>query len=517
MSEQKFNALVLAASIRKTLLLAKDTADQPQVIFPMQPGVCHPLRSDRVQRAIRSHAKSKETRLNKHRIEEVLDELDAIAFEEGDVIRPHYRVAPVVGGYLYNLGAGRFFHVTATEGVSVTTTVPEGVYFTESSTMVSTPTPEPRPDLSALLGWFNCSPVEKLLLIGWLTFVVATPKAAQVPYPILTVRAAAGSGKTFMCSKVIRQLVDPSSVASQTMPKTIKDVAISAQNSHLIVYDNLRFIRRELSDDLCKVATGGTVSGRKLYTDGQEYSMDVRCALVLNGIHTFVTESDLVSRCVNITLSPIENDQRQTEAELDAKFERDLPSLIYTLHFLTAKVLAVKDNVEVRYKSRMADFSTWLAGLEKVLNIPHGQLQNAYQHNVEQAKIAGVADDSLFVAMIEFAQRFRGGNPWRGTPHALFEALTSQTSVNPGSDMPRNASAMSRRLPMLQDALASDGVYFKHKRGSERNYEVWFVPKTGKSRDEGDDATNLPVTPTQPSAQVDAHASDVDAAEELLV
>ena len=169
----------------------------------------------------------------------------------------------------------------------------------------------------------------------------------------------------------------------------------------------------------------------------------------------------------------------------------------------------MKNNVEVRYKGRMADFSVWVAGLEAILPIPQGSLQRAYKTNVEQAKVAGVADDSLFVAMIEFAQRFRGGNPWRGTPHALFEALTSQTSVNPGSDMPRNASAMSRRLPMLQDALASDGVYFKHKRGSKRNYEVWFVPKTGKSRDEGDDVTSPPVTPSQPSRETEVDTEEL--------
>ncbi|MFQ2383770.1 hypothetical protein [Aeromonas dhakensis] len=516
MSEQKFNALVLAASFKDTVKLAKDAADQALVIFPMRPGVCHPLRSDRVQKALRSHAKSKETRLNKHRIEEVLDELDAIAFEEGEVIRPHYRVAPYSTGYINNLGDGHFVQVTSGV-VSITTTLPEGVYFTETSTMLAAPKPEPKADIKMLLGWFNCDTPQQLLLLAWLTFVVATPKDAKLPIPILVIEAPAGSGKSFMCSKVIRQLVDPSSVASQAMPKNIKDIAISAKSSHALIYDNLRHINNDLSDALCLVATGGAISSRKLYSDDEELSIEMRCALVLNSIHTVVTESDLVSRSINITLNPIGDNQRKSETELGVKFDEERPSLIYTLHVLAAKVLAVKNNVEVRYKGRMADFSVWVAGLEAILPIPQGSLQRAYKTNVEQAKVAGVADDSLFVAMIEFAQRFRGGNPWRGTPHALFEALTSQTSVNPGSDMPRNASAMSRKLPMLQDALASDGVYFKHKRGSERNYKVWFVPKTGKSRDEGDDATNLPVTPTQPSAQVDAHASDVDAAEELLV
>ncbi|MGU5759982.1 hypothetical protein [Aeromonas hydrophila] len=256
--------------------------------------------------------------------------------------------------------------------------------------------------------------------MAWLTYTVATPKAAKLPYPILAVRAPAGSGKTFICSKAIRQLVDPSLVASQAIPKTIKEVALLASQSHLLVYDNIRSIRHELSDGLRQVTTGGSTVGRKLYTDGQEFSMDLRCPLVLNGIHTFVTESDLVSRCVNINLDPTGIDQRKSEGSLGAKYDEELPPLIYTLHVLAAKVLAVKNKVEVRYiryKSRMADFSVWIAGLEAVLQRPQGQLQDAYRKNVEQAKVAGVVDDSLFVALCNFAKRYPMTSPWHSTPH----------------------------------------------------------------------------------------------------
>ncbi|PKQ74826.1 hypothetical protein AOX56_20415 [Aeromonas sobria] len=513
MSEQKFNALVLAASFKDTVKLAKDAADQALVIFPMRPGVCHPLRSDRVQKALRSHAKSKGTRLNKHRIEEVLDELDAIAFEEGEVISPHYRVAPVVGGYLYNLGAGRFLHVTAVGGISVTSEVPDGVYFTETSSMLSAPTPESKLDVKALLSWFNCSNAEKLLLLAWLTYTVAHPKAAKLPYPILTIRAPAGSGKTFLCSKLIRQLVDPSSVASQTMPKCIKDVAISAQLNHVLIYDNLRFIRRELSDELCQVATGGSVVSRMLYTNGEEFSLELRCALVLNGIHSFVTESDLVSRCVNINLEPISADHRKSEATLSTELDEALPSLIYTVHALAAKIMSVKDSVEVNYKSRMADFSSWLAGLEAVLKRPQGQLQALYKANVEQSKVVGVMDDSLFMALTAFSRRFSKSSPWHDTPHALFEALSSQTSVSLGSDMPRNASAMSRHIATMTDALKSNGVHTRRDRDEYRYYEVWFEPRGTENAADAVGAASLPAA--QPVSPPPSETSEADI-EDLL-
>lgn len=285
------------------------------------------------------------------------------------------------------------------------------------------------------------------------------------------------------------------------------------------MYDNIRSIRHELSDGLCQVATGGSTVGRKLYTDGQEFSMDLRCPLVLNGIHTFVTESDLVSRRVNINLDPTGIDQRKSEGSLGAKYDEELPSLIYTLHVLAAKVLAVKNKVEVRYiryKSRMADFSVWVAGLEAVLQRPQGQLQDAYRKNVEQAKVAGVVDDSLFVALCNFTTRYPKTSSWHGTPYELLSALEAQTAVSLGSDMPKNAAAMSRRLPMIQDALASNGVYVDRGRASARHYNVWFEPKANQSRGECDDVADPSVTPTQPSREDQSCEENDGVAESLL-
>lgn len=513
---KNFDAVKFAEMFKDRVELKKSASGQIFITLKTHRGICYPLHSDRVKRELRSFAKLRGERLSESRLKDVLDELDSLAYEEGENVVSHYRFAPYANGYIYHLGENRFLQVTD-GAVSNITDLPSGIYFTESSTMLSAPEPEPKVDVKALLRWFNCSDAEKLLLLAWLTYTVATPKAAQLPYPILTIRAPAGSGKTFMCSKLIRQLVDPSSVASQTMPKSIKDIAISAQLNHVLIYDNLRFVRRELSDDLCLVSTGGSVAGRKLYTDGQEFSLELRCALVLNGIHVFVTESDLVSRCVNISLHPIGDGQRQSEADLGAKFEAELPSLIYTLHILAARVLAATDSVKVSYKSRMADFSCWVAGLEAVLKLPQGALQQAYKTNVEQAKVAGVVDDSLFVALTTFAKRYSRSNPWHGTPHELLSALEAQTSVSLGSDMPRNAAAMSRKLPMIHDALASNGVHVIRGRATDRYYDVWFEPKTSQSRDEGVETTEDPAVPSSSSPHVDAtHASDFDNAEELL-
>ncbi len=244
--------------------------------------------------------------------------------------------------------------------------------------------------------------------------------------------------------------------------------------------------------------------------------MDMRCALVLNGIHTFVTESDLVSRCLNITLKPIPDEARCSESELSAKLEEQLPSLIYTLHVLTAKTIATKGSAKVLYRSRMADFSLWVAGLEAVLGQEAGVLQEAYKQNVEQAKVAGVVDDSLFVSLSMFAKRYSKIDPWRGTPHELLSALEAQTSIAIGSDMPKNAAALSRKIPVLLDALTSNGVQAIRGRATDRYYKVWFEPKANQSRDECDDVAAPSVTPTQPSL-VDQSCEENDGVAESLL
>jgi hypothetical protein len=490
-SSTKFDPVSFASGFKDTVTLVKGPTGQPMVIFAAQAGICYPLRSEKVLRALRSHAKQRQQHLNSNRVDAVLDELDAYAYEEGETVTTHYRVAPYPNGYVYNMGGMNF--LTAAEGqIRFESVAPPGVFFIETNCMLSMPQPEFLLDVKDLLGWFNCcDDAQKLLLLAWLTYTVATPKAARLPYPILAIKAPAGSGKTFMCSKVIRQLVDPSPVPSQAMPKTVKDIAISAQHNHVLIYDNLRLVRSDLSDDLCLVATGGAIAGRKLYTDDQEFSLELRCALVLNGIHSFITESDLVSRCVHIHLNPIDSKSRQSEAELTARFEEMLPRLIFTLHSLAAKIITVVGSVEVHYKSRMADFSEWVAGLEMVLKLPPRVLQNAYKANVDQAKVAGVVDDSLFVALTAFAKPYSKSSPWHGTPHELLSMLETQTTINLGSDMPKSAAAMSRKLPVLLDALASNGVHVVRGRATDRYYDVWFQ---AKNCDDSDEPSATPVT-----------------------
>ena len=58
------------------------------------------------------------------------------------------------------------------------------------------------------------------------------------------------------------------------MPRDERDLAVSAFNAWLMVYDNLSQVPGWLSDALCRLATGGGFGTRQLHSDREEIVFD---------------------------------------------------------------------------------------------------------------------------------------------------------------------------------------------------------------------------------------------------
>lgn len=483
-SGEKFNIVTATDAVTDDLVLYKDSNDNSMIALKEKPYICYPLkRADQASKIIRTVARSKNIKLNNTRVIEIIDEIDSRCYESGTLIEVNNKIAKHEDGYISHLSDSLFIKVN-----KGTTTIlhscPDEVYFYRRQGFKDTAIKEHRKEtILSLLKRFNCSADEKLLLLAWLIYTISTPKSSQRPYPILKIYASAGSGKSILCGKIIRWLIDANDNEMSSLQANIKDIAISAQSSHGLIYDNLRSFNSDISDTLCKVSTGGSISSRMLYSDNAEFTIQMRAALVLNGIHAFGTESDLISRCVTINLRPLNDAERLSEADLSMQLEHDLPEYLSLLHALAARILAVKDTISVTYKSRMADFSVYVAALEFILKLPQDSLQNAYKRNVEQSHLAGVVDDSLFNSLCKFAKNFTKDQPWCDNPHALLDNLISSSTNN--SDMPKNAAAMSKKLLVLQEALANKGVHVIRGRATDRFIKIWCeTPENAVVRDE---------------------------------
>ena len=91
----------------------------------------------------------------------------------------------------------------------------------------------------------------------------------------------------------------------------------------MLAFDNVSGLPAWISDTLCRLATGGGFAARQLYTDQDEVLFDACRPVILNGIENIVSRPDLADREVFLTLEPIAEEKRRTEAELWSEFEAD--------------------------------------------------------------------------------------------------------------------------------------------------------------------------------------------------
>src|SRR5262245_25763511 len=119
-------------------------------------------------------------------------------------------------------------------------------------------------------------------------------------------------------------------------------------------------MKNEMSDALCRVATGGGFSKRMLYEDTEEIQIFVSRPIIVNGIDDAVSRPDLADRAVVVTLSHIPEQKRLTESEVIEKFKKAHPRILGALlggfsHGL--RMMPSMDRPDVL--PRMADFAQW--------------------------------------------------------------------------------------------------------------------------------------------------------------
>ena len=196
------------------------------------------------------------------------------------------------------------------------------------------------------------------------------------PYVILVISGTAGSSKSTF-SRIVRQLIDPSSVSTQAIPKSIADLMITASNSHLLVFDNVRTLSVEMSDALCRLATGGGSRTRALYTNNEETLIHVTKPCILNGIDDVASQPDLVSRCILMDLPTIK--VRRTEEDLNRQFAASIDAIFAGLMDMLSKTLAELDNVTDAPDTRMADFAHFGMAVERAMAWPSGSFKEAFE------------------------------------------------------------------------------------------------------------------------------------------
>lgn len=282
------------------------------------------------------------------------------------------------------------------------------------------------------------------------------------PYPIGNIAGQQGTAKTTTC-RIIRALVDPCKAEVRTAPHDEDDLMIAARNSHLIALDNLSRLEPWLSDAMCRIATGGGLSKRQLYTDQDEIIIEVQKPQVINAIEDLAFRGDFAERALTITLEPITEHRRRDEAEFWRSFESKRPAILGGL--LDAVCLAIRQlpSTQLDRKPRMADFALLCTAAEPIL-APKGGFINAYSGNIRLAQEVVLEASLIAPYIIKLVDESDG--VWTGTTKDLLHWLVEKSSESGNESeqkdrlWPRTPHKLGGQLRRLAVALLSAGVRY---------------------------------------------------------
>ena len=382
---------------------------------------------------------------------EAVSALEAKAVLRGKRVKIHTRIAETEEAIYVDLCNDKWEAIEIKkDGWKIVSEPP--VYFKRSDIMQPLPRPSENGKLNDLKPFINFqNENDYKLIIAW---ILSTMKENN-PFPILTIQGEQGSAKS-TTTKVLRALVDPSSLPLRALPNDEQTLAISANNTWILAYDNLSGLSTGMSDSLCKMSTGGGLSVRELYTTGEEAVFNIMRPSILNGIDDIAQRPDLLDRSIVITLPSISEEARTDEKTFWKNFREKQSSILGAICDVVTAGLRELSNTTLEKRPRMADFALWITACEKSLSWSDGEFMDIYNENRGKAIDQGIESDPFASAIVEIMKR---KSEWIGNASQLLgeaakytDERTARSRAWPTSRSVRN------RLRRINPSLEKIGI-----------------------------------------------------------
>lgn len=209
--------------------------------------------------------------------------------------------------------------------------------------------------------YFNVDPISFMLLL-----VVILCYFMDCPNPFLWFNGQEGSGKTTI-AKFIQSIVDPSSSEPCPLPSNQPGLYVNLGNKYLRIFDNLSKINDATSDVLCQAVSGGSSVDRTLYKNNEVRVINFKNCVIFTSIsRSIVKKPDLLERTITINTKSFKS-YTKTEEDLQAEFERDLPSIMFRIFETLQKALEVLPSVKPPQNIRLAGMARHACAISKAI------------------------------------------------------------------------------------------------------------------------------------------------------
>jgi hypothetical protein len=416
-------------------------------------------------------------------IADSINVFEMMAIHEGEELIVHVCVAEDKGKLYLDL-ANKNWNVVEMGKDGWRTLEHSPVAFRRPKGLTPLPAPQRGGSIDALRPFVNVASEDDWMLL--VAFLIQAFRPGR-PTPVLCLHGEQGCAKSTL-AKVVRALIDPSVSSLRKEPREDRDLIIAATNSWLVVYDNLSAIPAWLSDALCRLATGGGLSTRELFSDKEETIFDCLRPVVLTSIEDLASRGDLLERAIVLRLPRITDGNRQTEAEFWEAFEQARPFILGALLDAASAALANLGKVRLKNLPRMADFCQWVSAAGPALGWPEGEFLRIYQGNRADANELALDADVIVPHLRKFAH---DRSPWEGTAADLLAALkeAAPDKDTKDKDWPKRANTLSGRLRRLAPNLRAVRIQVDFDRqadsGRRKVIRITMNPEQGRERSSG--------------------------------
>jgi len=391
-----------------------------------------------------------------------INTLEAKALYDGKKMPVFYRVSASENTIQLDLGDEAYSIIEINKSGWASTNATRS-NFLRPNGMHDLPIPIKGETINALKHFLNISSQEDfVLVVAWL-LAALRPTG---PFPILALTGEQGSAKS-TTAKVLRLLVDPFHGNSRSLPEKEQDLFIAANNSHVMSFDNISSLSKSMSDALCRLATGGGFSTRKLYTDDEEQIFNSVKPIIMNGIGHYINRPDLADRSISVTLKPVPSSKRRSELQFWEDFENARPKILGTLLSGVSHGLQNIDKINPNGLPRMADFSKWAMACETAF-WDRGTFERAYALNAE-IQLDDLIDTSpLAIVILGFMDH---RTDWTGTSSSLLAKINSyaESTCQKHLTLPENPVSLGKHIERIKPILRKKGISINKFKTNDKN------------------------------------------------
>ena len=317
----------------------------------------------------------------------------------------HRRIGEFKGELVYDLGGGKYAVLGGKKPmIKKSSTAP----FSRCDLFMS----QPEPDFSdKKKGWkllrelLNVSDEDFILVQYWLVSAFLQ----EGERPVLLVNGPQGSGKSSMM-KMLKMLLDPyEGWEVPGLPKNEEDLFVAASKHSILMFDNISKFSKGMSDAVCRIATGGGITKRKLYSDSDEYSIAVKSLIAMNGISDFASAGDLLDRAVVVTCESISELNRKTKVDMLADFEEAKPAILGAILWAAHYGYKNYDESNSDLPIRMADAVAFSAAWYDKIYEDKETLMEMLESNQEKVATLPLEADIFASYFIKFIENKKNG------------------------------------------------------------------------------------------------------------